>query len=125
MASSWMMLSNTKVSDDLQTKSANESVISAFCRVYWLTLSFTLKWDFSLVPPSASSHSRCAFPAPPSTDFRFLSSQVHIARNALAARIPIKYLAKILCGSSFSFLSFSMCFPAPPSTDFSMNDLLR
>uniref|UniRef100_M1BIT3 Uncharacterized protein n=1 Tax=Solanum tuberosum TaxID=4113 RepID=M1BIT3_SOLTU len=29
MASSWMMLSNTKVSDDLQTKSANESVISA------------------------------------------------------------------------------------------------
>ncbi|KAH0716736.1 hypothetical protein KY290_013003 [Solanum tuberosum] len=60
------------------------SINPGFCRVYWLTLSFTLKWDFSLVPPSASSHSRCAFPAPPSTDFRFLSSQLSFILDVLS-----------------------------------------
>ncbi|WMV13824.1 hypothetical protein MTR67_007209 [Solanum verrucosum] len=60
------------------------SVEFCFCCVYWPTLSFTLKWDFSLVPPSASSHSRCAFPAPPSTDFRFLSSQLSFILDVLS-----------------------------------------
>ncbi|KAH0662951.1 hypothetical protein KY284_027882 [Solanum tuberosum] len=36
----------------------------SFCHMYCLTLPFTLKWDFSLVPAPPSCHSRRAFSLP-------------------------------------------------------------